>query len=259
MISSLLAALTKDVLSIVRTGEFFALSLEGRREKIEQDAGLSYPTALSAYLTNVSEQVFVEDMKSLSSSLAAGKESMGSFLVPVRTGLYPVKNDSPTQDGLSAEFWSDIQALLTTIEASGDQEVRSNTFVDAVRMVFAEEIADVIDLEAVSSKFIGPETAAFLEAAFRTGRGEALTRGLQVFLREQGEGVSPVIQSPSPLSPNEKRSFRTFLRERYPGSFTVFEVEPSLGGGIRLFVNGTLFDESWMTQVAHLLTTMTVG
>lgn len=259
MISALLSAITKDVLSFIEGESFFALSAEERRLKLEQSVGVSCPRGIQAYLLQVTEQLFLEDVQSLVSVLASAKELAGPLTVQSNVRAYDLQRDRSDLAGLSVEFWSDLQALLGEIQVKGDQDSRQNAFVAAIATVLTEEVADVFDRGSVQpSHRVGPETRNYLTFTLRTGRVTECEHRIQTFLRDQTGVASPVIQSPSPLSPEEKTGFRSVLRDRYPGSYAVFEVEPSLGGGIRLFVNGRLLDESWMTRIAHLLATLDV-
>lgn len=259
MISALLSAITKDVLSFSGGESFFALPAEERRLKLEELVGASCPRAIQAYLLGVPEQAFFEDVQSLVSVLASAKELVGPLTVQSNKQVYDLQSDRSDLAGLSEEFWSDVQALLGEIQNKGDQNERQNGFVSAIATVLTEEVADVFDCGSVhSSHHIGPETRDYLTFVLTTGRVADCEHRIQAFLRDQTGVASPVIQSPSPLSPEEKAGFRSVVRDRYPGSYAVFEVEPSLGGGIRLFVNGRLLDESWMTRIAHLLATLDV-
>ena len=258
MLSTLLAACVKDILSLVRTESFFACSSDERRARVKRVMHAGYPQALAEYLIKVSEQSFVEELQSILPIVTSAKGLADSRIVRSLATQLPVQSTSSADEALSVEFWSDLQALLSEIGTVGEQEARQNQLVHAFAEVLTQEIAGAFDQESTQAQTLGPAVSEFLEHVFTTGRSIELGYQIQKFLREQFEVASPVIQSPSPLSSKEKSEIRSVLRKRYTGSFPVFEVETSLGGGLRIFVQGTLLDESWMTQITRLLTDLAV-
>lgn len=251
MIAALLAAFTREILSVTRTEEFFALPSAQRQKKVQQALGVRYPQAMCSYLSNCSEQEYVEDIRSLLPLLVSIKGVPKRHVVE-GSSIAPIVQKTNAKDGLSEEFWSDLRSLLTGIEAAGEGEARDNRFIRAYAQTLSEEVADALDQVSIDDQVFGSQTHGLLTSFVETGREIDLGYEIQTFLREQMGVASPVIQSPQPLTSQEKQQIRSVLREQYQGSFVVFEVEASLGGGLRLFYQGTLFDESWMTQMSRV-------
>lgn len=61
-----------------------------------------------------------------------------------------------------------------------------------------------------------------------------------------------VIQSPLPLDFAVKQEIALHLKGVYGLCFPVFQAEPSVLGGLRIFVDGTCIDNSWQKKVDDL-------
>lgn len=270
MLTALFSACVADTLSVVRTQAFFESSPAERRERLEQAC---LPRAIRGYAEGVSADVFMTDIKALFPLLTSAKGIPGRLLESAQEtqfesykleipGSAPAKEAGRTGTGmdvarveLSAEFLSDMNELLREIVHETAAEPRSNGFVVAFCGVLSDEVAEALDTETAEETRLGVQLAKALEVVCRAQRTIELGREIQSFLQTQIGVVSPLIQSPYPLSVQQKQEVRASLRERYPGSFPLFETEASLGGGIRLFYKGELFDESWMTQMTKMLAT----
>jgi len=65
-----------------------------------------------------------------------------------------------------------------------------------------------------------------------------------------------VIQTPYPLEQKARVSMRRSLAGAFPHAFPTFSVDRALLGGLRIFVNGTLCDNSWQYKVKRMLRTL---
>ncbi len=269
MLTTLLSAFLKDAVVTARAEAFFALPSVKRGAEVEKILGTMYPRAMREYLETVAPEAFVADVQALLPVITASHGVPGHLLESTketslgeyRLDLPPLPSTSskggkvdPAAVPLSEEFLSDIRALLQQIVQSTDMERRPNGFVQAFARALAAEVADAFDRGSVWSSSPATQAAYMVEHVLKTGRVVEVGREIQRFLQEQVEVASPTVQSPLPLSASEQASMRATLRERYPGSFPLFEVEPSLGGGLRLFYKGELLDESWMTHIARVFT-----
>ena len=274
MLMHLFSACVADTLSVVRTQDFFESSAAQRRERLKHAV---LPRAIRGYVERVSAEVFVNDVQALVPLLTSSKGISGRLLEPTQANEFepmrltvPVTGTSKKEVlrtgtdldvarvELSPEFFSDMNELLREIVQETDTEPRSNGFVVAFCEALSDEIAEAIDTETAEEAKLGTRLAQMLAQVFHAERALELGREIQSFLQMQIGVASPLVQSPYPFSAEQKQEIRTSLLERYPGSFVLFETEASLGGGIRLFYNGKLFDESWMTRMTNTLATFHV-
>lgn len=269
MVTTLLSAFLKDAVTAARAEAFFDLS-RAKREKekeIEKVLGAGYPRAIGEYLAAISPEDFVADVRGLLPVITAShgvpghllestkETSIGEYrldLPAVSSRSASAKSVDPAAIQLSEEFLSDVRALIQEIARDTTVERRPNGFVQAFARALSEEVADAFDRGSAWSS--QTEAARVLDHLLKTGRALEVGREIQHFLQEQMGIASPTLQSPLPLSAAEHASMRATLRTRYPGSFPLFDVEPSLGGGLRLFYKGELLDESWMTHIARAFT-----
>ena len=270
MLTTLLSAFLKDVVTVAQTEAFFDLSPSERKKRWVAQVGKTYSAALQQYLMAVKAEDFVKDVRLLLPVVTDGRGVLGHLLdasqgssderLPLQ--LPPSLASSkgaqeklqPSAVDLSEEFVSDIQALLHELTQDQDAERYDNRLVASFAASLAAEVADEFDRD--EPEIGGQKTHAteFLQRVFSTGRTSEMGYEIQRFLADYCKIDSPILQSPYAFSSEEKQQAREFLRKRYPGSFPLFEVEPSLGGGLRLFYQGALLDESWATQIDHLFT-----
>ncbi len=268
MLTTLFSACVADTLSVVRTQGFFELSPAERQKKVSQAL---LPRGIRGYLDGISAEAFMTDIQVLLPLLTSSKGIPGRLLESTReTSFESYKLEIPAvssskkttreasnvdvaQVELSTEFLSDMNALLREILHDTNTQPLPNGFVVAFCAALSDEIAEAIDTEMINAAKLGPELARALEMICVAHRTIELGREIQLFIQMQIGVVSPLIQSPYPLTAQQKQEVRASLRERYPKSFPLFETEASLGGGIRLFYKGELLDESWITQVTQML------
>jgi len=272
MVTTLLSAFLKDSVTAARAEAFFTLPRAQREKEIEKVLGAGYPRAIVEYLAAISPEDFVADVRGLLPVITASHGVPGHLLEATKeTGLEDYRLDLPATPPpssskdvdpalvpLSPEFLSDVRALLQDIVRDTVTERRSNGFIQALASALAAEGADAFDRGSVWSSPVSTEAALTVERILKTGRALEVGREIQRFLQEQIGIASPTLQSPLPLAVANQIEMRATLRERYPGSFPLFEVEPSLGGGLRLFYKGELLDESWMTHIARVFTHLRV-
>lgn len=265
MLSTLLSAFLKDAVTAVRTEAFFEHPAVARKKLVEECLGAAYPRAMRSYLTEVSVESFVQDVKSLLPLLTSSHGILGHLVDSTQDASvleYPI--DLPSEvvlkskqqkgdiyAGFSPEFLSDIRAVLQEVTRHSTTAIREHGFIHAFAGALSEEVALVLDGQPVWKESKPTEAAQRLAALVQNHRVDELTNEIQRFLKEQCGIDSPVIQSPMELGLADKQEMRKALLDRYPGSVPSFQVEPSLAGGLRLFYKGELLDESWMTHIAR--------
>lgn len=266
MLTTLLSACLKDAVTTARTEAFFDLPRAKREEHVTKHLGADYPVALREYLGGVTAESFVGDVRGVLPAITASHGVPGHLLESTKEAVltdYRLDLPSPASRSgtqkvdpasivLSEEFLSDVHALLREIVQKTETESRPNGFVQAFARALTEEVADALDREESVSFSTKTEALQVIERLLQTGQSVEVGREIQRFLQDQLKVASPTVQSPLPLSALERADIRSSLRERYPKSFPLFEVEPSLGGGLRIFYKGELLDESWMTHIARV-------
>ncbi len=266
MLVTLLSAFLKDVVTVARTEAFFCLSSTARKKQVEGSLGDAYPHAIRDYLTEVSPETFVQDVRALLPLLTSSHGVLGQLIdgardaslleypidLPVNVAAKAKKEAGDEQTGFSPEFLSDIRAVLQEVTRQSSDTIRKNEFIDAFSAALSEEVAHALDGAPVWKAEGSPtEASVRLKSILERGKGDELTNEIQAFLKDQKGIESPIIQSPIELTAEEKQAMRKSLLTRYPGSVPSFHVESSLAGGVRLFYKGELLDESWMTHVAR--------
>ncbi len=265
MLIALLSAFLKDVVTVARVEAFFALPRAKREAEVKRVLGAEYPEAIKEYLATVSDDSFATDVQALLPVITSSHGVPGHLLESTKQGsLEGYRLDLPAPQAptskktvdpaavtLSQEFLSDVRAILQEIVRDAQTERRLNGFVQALAAAFSAEVAMAFDQGHAWKSTEPSQASIMLERIVRTDNAVEVAREIQQFLQEQCSIASPTIQSPVPLSSSEREAMRASLRERYPGSFPLFEVEPSLAGGLRMFYKGALIDESWITHIAQ--------
>lgn len=265
MLIALLSAFLKDVVTVARVEAFFTLSRAKREAEVKRVLGAEYPEAIKEYLATVSDDSFATDVQALLPVITSSHGVPGHLLESTKQGsLEGYRLDLPAPQAptskktvdpaavtLSQEFLSDVRAVLQEIVRDAQTERRLNGFVQALATAFSVEVASAFDQGQAWKSAQPTQAQAMLARVVQTDNAVEIAREIQQFLQDQCSIASPTIQSPVPLSSSEREAMRASLRERYPGSFPLFEVEPSLAGGLRMFYKGALIDESWMTHIAQ--------
>lgn len=265
----LLAAAVQDVLRVGREEAFFLLSPAMRTKRVRQTLGEGYPQELREYLSTCEVPTFVSDIRELlpyltrshgvMGRLAEREESLRDLIdtveLPQARGVRSTREEALQVEGveLSKEFLSDVRrALFDIVATEGLKTARTaNALVTAWTDVCAQDVRSLLEAEQP------PEPVSALHAAiaqiFVERRTESALRALQQFVAQERHVPAPVIQTPVPLPEEERNALRSTLAKEYPGAVVIFEVERSLAGGVRFFVNGTMSDMSWMTGATHTL------
>jgi len=61
-----------------------------------------------------------------------------------------------------------------------------------------------------------------------------------------------IVESPNKISSTEKEKIKNDLEKSYPEAFIIFKSNRDLIGGLRVFVDGKLIDESWKNQIRNI-------
>lgn len=177
-----IADVVKETLSIAHEASFFSQEPQKRLSQIDSVASETYPVALRTYLSTVSVESFVHDLREAVRVVASGA----------------ISKDLPPNG-----FWK----------------------------ACAYGLAEQID------RYDTPE----------------LIDDLQRFVRHVSDLRLAFVQTPVALDAKERSALRAHIQKESPNVIPLLSVEPSLGGGLRLFKEGTLFDLSWTGTATTLL------
>ena len=84
-----------------------------------------------------------------------------------------------------------------------------------------------------------------------------LTRFVRSFSKAFGVTLPYVaIQSPLPLDLETKKDMAIQLNKLYGLCFPIFQAEPTVLGGLRIFVDGVCIDNSWQKKVNDVFTSL---
>ena len=139
---------------------------------------------------------------------------------------------------------ADENAFMQDI--SGVIAMQKNDFARAVAQLLADRFTEYFDTQAVHGKGKIAESVKDLAARYSY-------QDIAAAITKYGECVGDmpyiVVQSPREIGSELRQSIRGSLKKEYPLSFPVFQVNPKLIGGLRIFKNGTTFDFSWLNRI----------
>lgn len=245
MFASLLRAAMKDVLGAVT-----------KRTTLVS----SYPHALRVYAEQTTQDGLAEDLRALLPALAYGTSLRGiatreeggegsakGLNLAERFAREPIGSRAPMP---SMEFMRDLDQYLQSLAKTQATRVE-NGFVKALAIACREEIAASLDDAQVS--FPGTELGALLQEWHRRTVVTVAEEHIgEVLARECG--VTPVlVQSAAPVAPSVRQEMRAALARNYGAVFVRFRTEPSVFGGLRVFVRGALQDQTWIARVGRVL------
>lgn len=86
-----------------------------------------------------------------------------------------------------------------------------------------------------------------------SGTYAGIVSGLYDFARQLGPCPLVIVQSASALNVDNRVDLQNLLEKRKPGSLIMFQVVPELCGGIRIFANGELMEDTWRGRLRTLM------
>lgn len=215
-------SLIKDALALARhDSSFFEGGVNERRDVITKRYGASYPDAPSQYLSHTTSDDLVKDMEEVTELLSEDNSSAGK-----NNGLlealaeYTAQTFSMILDQFDCDFFFE------------NMEERQRK----LHHHFPGSSALHVNLREHA------EGSTYQE----------LTQGAQELLALVKKSSTIVVQTPFELKPELKREWREHFLKEEPYSFAEFQVNPSLLGGVKLFVDGKVADYSWLRKVQSL-------
>ena len=92
----------------------------------------------------------------------------------------------------------------------------------------------------------------FLKELFFESTYQELSLNACEFLSSVKDVETIVVQSPKELSKELKHEIRKYYMGVYKNSFVEFQINPQIIGGIRVFVNGDVVDNSWLAEIQKI-------
>lgn len=216
MLKTLGAAAMQDIIGMLSREEKFFTFDAATRKTVFKKALSSYSEAFAHYMTSVSEKQFLADVERA---------------IQVITGL-----ERPAKNGFLDALASDISLELGR---ALDQLNSDFFFLD-----YDERMKKLTALLPGKSAL-----ARYTRDLFVEGTYQGITEMANTALNTLKELPVIVVQSPVELSMQQRTDIRKSFLDKYPFSFTEFQINPQIIGGMRVFVNGQVTDHSWLAKV----------
>lgn len=81
---------------------------------------------------------------------------------------------------------------------------------------------------------------------------EELANTIQVFLKDILNTPFILVQTTFPITPEFKGEIREYFRKEFSLAFPVFQVNSSLLGGLKIFLNGEVYDHTWLNKIDRI-------
>lgn len=131
--------------------------------------------------------------------------------------------------------------------------VEANAFVEDMRQATPHLASPRLPKDLRSNAFWQACAESLCETIASYDQDRDLLEELQPFVRTHTRRHFAFVQTPVLLEAKERAHMRQTLQAHNPQAVPLFRVESSLGGGFRLFHQGTLLDRSWTGTAKHLL------
>lgn len=98
-----------------------------------------------------------------------------------------------------------------------------------------------------------PTAIKIASRLFATGSYQVACTRLYRLAKAFGKPRQLIVQSAAPLEPSQRAELVKTLVAQYPNTLIQLRVSPELFGGMRLFLDGTLLDETWSGALGRLM------
>jgi len=225
MLNDFLTALTHEMVRFLAAHPDFFEGKEDAREKALQNVRM--PAPFKHYLAHRKSEDFMEDMRLVVSYVNSAKlaklEGNAFFKAVVEffTGAFAAKLDKLNSDFYGfkeKDQWTVVQELIKS-----DSHVAGTLRELLIRRTYQELSAGLVTL---TQRVVG---AAYV-----------------------------VVQTPREVDSELKKEIRHDLVKENPLSFPVFQINKKLIGGIRIFKDGDVNDQSWVNRVQQFISLSSV-
>lgn len=211
----LTALIQKIVIHLDGHKDFFKLEEKERKENL---AKLSIPTAFKTYLEESSEEKFMHDLKVIVTFIQSPKETKI----------------------LHNKFFESLGEFLVTDLARKIDLLNGDYYLSS-----GEERTEIVD------KLINSDSdlAQALKEILINSTYQQIAAGIVEICSKIKKVPYILIQSPREVDAELKKEIRTKFQEEHDLSFPVFQINKKIIGGMRIFQDGETVDESWLSRV----------
>jgi F0F1-type ATP synthase delta subunit len=221
MFKQFLTALLFETLSYLgKHPDFFNESKEKKTAHLE---ALRIPSAFKNYLVGVESKDFLSDL---------------ALTVQYMNGV-----DLKSLKVSKSDFFKAMAEFLTVNLAAKMDELTVDFYMKPVKKQVEE-----LDEKVKSDSHV----ARALKDILLNNSVQELSTIIDEFTRTVSGAKFIVLQSPREIEAELKKEIRKKLWEEYPYSFPIFQINRSLIGGLRVFIDGKTVDNSWFSRIVRI-------
>lgn len=215
-----LGSLLQDGLKLMKDEkDFMSRSENERRDLVKKHLGEEYPAVFVDYLATVKEDSFADQLR----------ESIGYL-----------------NDGLMPKNKLMLDALMEYV--ARDFAVKIDLFDRSFFFEDREKQEEVL-------KTVFPGDSAFQRGVrdyILSSTYQEITEDAQQMLRNYKEEPTIVVQSSCEINKDMRQEVRAFFAQKHPYSFVEFQINPQIIGGLRVFIDGHVMDNSWLSKIQKI-------
>lgn len=218
MIEQVFAHIVHKILKMMAAQpDFFSISQQDRKALVEK-----LPASFQAYLNEVNEETFLRDLKE-------------------------------TLELIRSRQQLRIDANGLAIALSNYFMIEVATLLDRIPLMF---YSMRVDQKRKSLEEQGKLPDVFIEF-LSTMNHQQIFEEIFDFLRKVIPEVPYiVVQSARDSKPEVKKEIRSFFSKEYGNVFPAFQVSKYLYGGMKVFINGSITDQSWLGKIERFTSTL---
>lgn len=183
--------------------------------------------------------------------------------------LEKVNVTAPVKEYLSTvssdDFLEDLRVAVSYLVSPTQTNPAENKFLEAVAEFITENLSNKLDvLDATYAKMNHKDQVSVVEKLVpsntRLGTSlkdlmlynsiQEIAQGLNEFLGAVTNTPYVIVQTPTEISQDLKKEIRTELtKELKTNCLPIFQVNKNLIGGLRVFINGEVTDNSWLGRI----------
>lgn len=150
------------------------------------------------------------------------------------------------------QFMRDLEGCLKNIRNGkfNHHLETNNGLLIALGHFLIEDAAPYLDNPAVFDS--AEEIFVSLQSIVKSFSYEELANAIQIFLKDILNAPFILVQTAAPITPEFKGEIRTNFKKAYPLAFPIFQVNSSLLGGLKIFLNGEVYDHTWLNKIDRI-------
>jgi len=219
MLKEIGAAALKDIIGMLKEEKLFFEAVDDTRLAVIKKHLPDFPEVFIHYLSHVNEDEYLKDMENAIQFLNdSGAKPASDFLGAL--ARYIAEEIGFALDHLTADFF---------FEAPSERLARLEALLPGNSVL-----------------------AGYVRQLFAGSTYQEITQMAYKALNQMRTIPVIVIQTPIAIKASERQVMRQSFLEKYPHSFPEFQINPQIIGGMRVFVNGVVEDQSWLAKVQAL-------